>query len=650
MIPILFDSSATTFTTNGIGRLDAISCIITEELNGIFELEITYPASGPRFSDLVVSNIIVAQPYDGAAAQPFRIYKVGKAMNGRVTVSARHISYQLNWIPIVPFNYSSLADCLTKLKSQSVYTNPFTFWTDKTVTTGGAFTEPLPCRSCLGGVQGSVLQRYGGDYEWDGWTVRLWKRRGSDNGVRISYGKNLIDAQQESNIESTYTGIMPYYVDSDTEAVTMLPEKYIFASTASNYPFLRINPVDFSTDFEETPTAAQLRTRANQYITANNIGHPSVSVDVSFVALWQTEEYANIAPLERVQLGDTVTVHFDKLGIDEQARVVAYEYDVLRERYNKVTIGDLRSSFAKTFVEQGQILEASIDDSYKKATQFASDTVQKNTDWLTNGQGYVVAVKNTDGSWKELLFMDTPSVTTAKKVLRINENGIGFSDKGVGGPYAQAWTLDGTLSLGGLNNAYGNLIILSEQAKKVCAMDKGGFACYDANGRIIAEFSEDGCWFDAYNSSGSRIASSYVYGDGIMISESGSNNVVTLDSNGLNVTGERGTSTDITYNEVSTQNLAYRTLNGRTCYNGTFTFDDGTVFTILRGVITGIQPGSGSSDIDELWSAIADLQEQIDDISGGGSGVTANITIDPTRSVDLEFDDGILTDWDSSPY
>lgn len=650
MIPILFDSSATTFTTNGIGRLDAISCIITEELNGIFELEMTYPASGPRFSDLVVSNIIVAQPYDGAAAQPFRIYKVGKAMNGRVSVSARHISYQLNWIPVMPFNYSSLSDCLTKLKSQSVYTNPFTFWTNKTVTTGGAFTEPLPCRSCLGGVQGSVLQRYGGDYEWDGWTVRLWKRRGSDNGVRISYGKNLIDAQQESNIESTYTGVMPYYVDSDTEEVTMLPERYILASTASNFPFLRINPVDFSTDFDETPTAAQLRTRANQYITTNNIGHPSVSVDVSFVALWQTEEYADIAPLERVQLGDTVTVHFDKLDIDEQARVVAYEYDVLRERYNKVTIGDLRSSFAKTFVEQGQILEASIDDSYKKATQFASDTVQKNTDWLTNGQGFVVAVKNTDGSWKELLFMDTPSVTTAKKVLRINENGIGFSDKGVGGPYAQAWTLDGTLSLGGLNNAYGNLIILSEQAKKVCAMDKGGFACYDANGRIIAEFSEDGCWFDAYNSSGSRIASSYVYGDGIMISESGSNNVVTLDSNGLNVTGERGTSTDITYNEVSTQNLAYRTLNGRTCYNGTFTFDDGTVFTILRGVITGIQPGSGSSDIDELWTAIADLQEQIDDISGGGSGVTANITIDPTRSVDLEFDDGLLTDWDSSPY
>lgn len=649
MIPILFDSAATTFTTNGIGRLDAIECVTREEIDGIYELDLTYPVSGPRFSDLVVSNIILAQPYDGANPQPFRIYKVGKEISGRVTVNARHISYQLNWIPVMPFNYSSLSDCLTKLKSYSVYTNPFTFWTDKTVTTGGAFTEPLPCRSMLGGVQGSVLQRYGGDYEWDGWTIKLWKRRGSDNGVRISYGKNLIDATQETNIENTYTGVCPFWKNEDGDLVT-LPEKYILASTASGFPFLRIQTVDFSSDFQSQPTAAQLRTRTQQYITANNIGHPSVSIDVNFIALWQTEEYKDLAPLERVQLGDTVTVYFEKLGINEQARVEAYEYDVLRERYNEITIGDAKSSFAKTFVDQGRILEESIDNSYKRATQFASDVVQKNTDWLTNGQGYVVAVKNTDGSWKELLFMDTPSTATAKKVLRINENGIGFTDKGISGPYAQAWTLDGTLSLGGLNNAYGNLIILSEQAKKVVAMDKGGFSCYDANGRIIAEFSEDGCWFDAYNKSGSRIASSYVYGDGIMISESGSNNVVTLDSNGLNVTGERGTSTDITYNEVSTQNLAYRTLNGRTCYNGTFTFDDGTVFTILRGVITGIQPGSGSSDIDELWSAIADLQEQIDDISGGGSGVTANITIDPTRSVDLEFDDGLLTDWDSSPY
>lgn len=630
MIPILFDSNETEFSSNGLGRLDAISCVVSEELNGIFELEMSYPVGGQRFSDLVVSNIILAQPYDGADPQPFRIYKISKAMDGRVTVSARHLSYQLNWIPVMPFNYSSLSDCLEKLVSQSVYTNPFTFETEKVITTGGAFTEPLPCRSMLGGVQGSVLQRYGGDYEWDNWTVRLLARRGSDNGVRISYGKNLISAQQETNIESTYTGVCPYYIDNDTEEVTTLPEKYVLASTAGNFPFLRIQTVDFSSDFDEIPTVAQLRARAEQYITENNIGHPSVSIDVSFIALWQTEDYKDIAPLERVQLGDTVTVHFEKLGIDEQARVVAYDYDVLRERYNSVTIGDAKSSFAKTFVQQGHLIEETANS--------ITDEVRKGTSWLTRGDGYVVAVKNTDGSWKELLFLDTPSIETAQKVLRINENGIGFSDNGVNGDYAQSWTLDGVLSLGGLNNAYGSLQLL------------------DANAKITAEFSNQGIWLDEYNRAGQRTSSAYVYGDGIMVSASGSDESTDLAAGQVMVTDDDGNTTMITGEEVSTTNIGYLTVNGYTCYNGTFTFDDGTVFTIRRGVITNIQTGSGSNNYatkDELQQAIESLQEQIDDIDGGGSGgggVSRTITIDPTSSTDLEFENGRLVDWDQSPY
>ena len=627
MTPILFDASATEFSTNGIGRLNCISCTVREELNGLYELDMEYPATGPRFNDLVVSNIILAKPYDGADPEPFRIYAVSKEMHGRVVVSARHISYQLNWIPVTPFNYSSLADCLAKLKSNSVYTNPFTFWTDKEITTGGAFTEPLPCRSMLGGVQGSVLQRYGGDYEWNGYTVKLWKRRGEDNGVRIAYGKNLINATQETNIENTYTGIAPYYINSDTEEVTMLPERYILASTAQNFPFLRIQAVDFSSEFQEIPTAAQLRERAQQYIVANNIGHPSVNVEVSFVALWQTNEYANIAPLERVRLGDTVTVYFEKLGINEQARVVAYEYNSLQERYNDITIGDLKSSLAKTFVEQGHIIEETANS--------ITDEVRKGTSWLTRGDGYVVAVKNTDGSWKELLFLDTPSIQTARKVLRINENGIGFSDNGVNGNYAQSWTLDGVLSLGGLNNAYGSLQLL------------------DANARTTAEFSNQGIWLDEYGRSGQRVSSAYVYGDGIMVSTAGSNESTDLAAGQIMVSDDDGNTTSINGEEVGTNNVNYKTLNGYECFNGTFTFSDGSVFTIRRGAITNIEEGSGGSDLDEIRQAIADLQEQINDMSGGGSeggGVSRTITIDPTSSTDLEFENGRLVDYDQSPY
>ena len=77
MIPILYDKSETTFSTMGIGALaDAISCTVTEERNGIFELSMTYPVGGPLFSDLVYDNIILAPPNDQSNKnkwQPFRI-------------------------------------------------------------------------------------------------------------------------------------------------------------------------------------------------------------------------------------------------------------------------------------------------------------------------------------------------------------------------------------------------------------------------------------------------------------------------------------------------------------------------------------------------------------------------------------------------
>lgn len=476
MTPRLFVENSTSFNTNGLGALsEAISCEVTEELNGIYELELEYPITGRLFSSLVNSALIVVKPYEGATEQAFRIYKISKPLSGRVVVSAQHISYQLNWIPVMPFSYSSLADCLTKLKTYSAGDNPFTLWTNKSVPNGHSFDVPQSFRACLGGVQGSVLQMYGGDYEWDNWTVKLWLRRGSDNGVRIAYGKNLIDAKQEANIEETYTGVCPYWRNEEDNTLVTLPEKYILAETAASYPFNRIKTVDFSSDFESQPTVAQLRARTNQYIAANGIGYPNINIDVNFIALWQSEEYKGIAPLEQVQLGDTVTVDIDRLGISMSARVVEYTYDVLRERYKEITIGDSKSSFAKTFVDQGKAIEASlgqakaytgkavaaaksyatsytdseVDQAIQEAEATAQELMENATNWLTASGGYVVAVKNSDGSWKELLFLDTPSTTTAQKVLRINENGMGFSSTGVNGPYKQAWTLDGKLVVGG---------------------------------------------------------------------------------------------------------------------------------------------------------------------------------------------------------
>lgn len=490
MLPIIFDESATSFNTNGYGRLsDALSCVVKEELNGIYELEMEYPITGSKINYIKNSAIICAIPYDGGNMQAFRIYEVTKPLNGRIMVYAEHISYQMNWIPLIPFSASSLSDCLTKLKTYSAESNPFTFWTDKTVTSGIGFLEPKTLRAFLGGEEGSILQHYKGEYEFDNYTVRLWKKRGEDNGVTLRYGKNIIDINQEANIQNTYTGLMPYWI-SDMDLLMTLPEVVVRTSKSANFPYNRTLIKDFTDDFETQPSETQLRERTNEYITANNIGDPSVSINVDFVALWQTEEYKNIAPLERVKLGDTVTVIFEKLGIKEQARVVEYEYNVLKDRYNSIQIGDYKSNLERTLVEQSNTIELN------RVT--AREDAKNATDWLTRGDGYLVIARGEDGSWREMFCMDTPSELTAKQVLRINQNGIGFSRNGINGPFYQAWTLDGKLLVGGTSTA--TIAVENQNNIELFKIDNTGLSVKNDVGTYKFNVNNDGISWTSSNS------------------------------------------------------------------------------------------------------------------------------------------------------
>ena len=353
MIPILYEKNETSFTTNGIGRLrDLTECTVTEERNGEFVLIAKILVTSKMYSEVKKDRIIFAKAHDGDDGQPFRIEKVSTPLNDEVEIEAVHISYQLSWIPLVPFAATSCADCMAKIPQKSTTTNPFTFWTDKQTVANFTLDTPSSVRSILGGIQGSVLDVYGGEYEFDKFTVKLHQSRGADLGVTLRYGKNITDIRQEESIENTYTGILPYYQDEEN-LVTV--DGYIVNSQyASLYSFNRVKVVDFSSDYESPPTKAQLLAKAQSYITANNIGVPTVSIDVSFVALWQTEEYKNIANLERVHLCDTVTVIFEKLGISAKAKVVKTEFNVLLERYNEITIGSVNASLAKTIAELGE--------------------------------------------------------------------------------------------------------------------------------------------------------------------------------------------------------------------------------------------------------------------------------------------------------
>lgn len=459
MKPILFDKTATAFNTNGLGTLDAITCIVTEERNGVFELEMSIAETSLHASEIEMTSIILAKVPDKANKQAFRVYKITKPVNGVFTVYAQHLSYQLSFIPTMPFAVTASASAcnqtLQGLKTNAVESCPFTFATD--VTTVASYSQDVPAsiRSRLGGVSGSVLDQFGGEYSWDNYSVSLLDHRGvTTPNVTLRYGKNIIDLNQEENIESTITGIVPYWLSSDGKTSVTLPEKSIDSQYASSYPFKRTVPYDFSQEFEEEPTQAQLRAKAQAYMNAAGVGVPKVSIKLSFIDLANTEEYKAVAPMQQVKLCDFVGVYFEKLDISTTAEIVKVVYDVLTERYDSVEIGELRSSLSGTINANSQGVQALANNTRRMFSSYStqvSELVDEATAWLTSGDGYVVATKDANGNWKEILFMDTDDIDTATNVLRINQNGIGFSSTGVAGPYTQAWTLDGKMVIGGTN-------------------------------------------------------------------------------------------------------------------------------------------------------------------------------------------------------
>jgi phage minor structural protein len=389
-----------------------------------------------------LSKIIYAVAHDGVDGQAFRISKISKPFDGKVEIEAQHISYQLSWIPLKPFTAGNCPEAISKIVTMSAENNPFTFWTDIQTVANYSQDVPASVRSRLGGTEGSLLDVYGGEYEFDNYTVKLHSARGQNKGVTLRYGKNITDIKQEESIESTYTGICPYWQGNEENTLVTISGYVVESEYASHYPFNRTRVVDFSSEFENEPTGAQLLAAAQSYIRQNGIGIPSVSIDVSFVALWQTEEYKDIANLERVQLCDTVTVLFDKLDIAVTAKVVRTEYDVLMERYNEITIGSVSSSLATTISG----MDNEVAQNIKTAKSEMQKAINNATAQITGAKGGVIQTHfNADGEPYEITIANNKNLASATKVWRWNIGGLGYSNTGYDGQYRTAITQDGSI-------------------------------------------------------------------------------------------------------------------------------------------------------------------------------------------------------------
>lgn len=351
MIPMLFEADETSFQSNGLGALtDAVSCIVEQEVNGGFELEMRYSVEGIHFELLRKNRIILAETGSSNQPQPFRIYRISKEIGGTVTVYARHICYDLMGIPVAPFSAENAKDAMGKIQSNAVVPCPFALSAEIDAVGHMETAEPKDAWTIIGKSGGGILSIYEGELEFNRFSVTLKNRLGENRGAVLRYGKNLYAFGQDENCGDVFTGIFPYWKNADG-TLTTLPEKTVNA--AGSYDHVKIKSVDFSGYFDSAPTPEQLRMKATDYIQKNSIGIPEVSITLGYVQLNHTMEYPDAAQ-ESISIGDTVTVIFEKMLVTTTARVIKTRYNVLSGRHESVSIGKVKRTISDTISRQSK--------------------------------------------------------------------------------------------------------------------------------------------------------------------------------------------------------------------------------------------------------------------------------------------------------
>lgn len=456
MIPILYEAKTIDFTGNGTGFLrDATECTVKEVRNGTFELTLKYPENGVYADKLTEDAIIKAKPNNKDNDQLFRIYKSGKTIAGVNTFYAEHISYELNSNPICQpvIEGKNPQQAIEQVLSQAAVPNNYTAWSDIQTRNSTSVDDVVSVRKMLGGVEGSILDTWGGEYQFDNFTIKLWKNRGKDTGETIRYGKNLITAEQEKNIANTVTAIFPYarYKKDETseeEILVKLSEGIIKTPNADRYARLKCEPVDFSDKFKDgvVITEDMLRKVATAY-AQSGIDEPSISIKASFQDMNKIKGNENLATFNSIDLCDIVTVIIEKLDIDVKAKVVSYTYNVLKERAENVEIGETRTNLTKQITAESKEQADRIIKTATFSEKLEASLKQRIADATAaitgNSGGYVVLYPPENP--QEIFVMDSPDTKTAKNVWRWNKAGLGHSSNGVNGPFNVAIQQDGTI-------------------------------------------------------------------------------------------------------------------------------------------------------------------------------------------------------------
>ncbi|MGU9541164.1 phage tail spike protein [Bacillus cereus] len=442
----LYKPNETDFTHNGIGILDnnIYEAEVEEILNGVYTLRFKYPLFAPHGLEIDGQYLIKAPTPDGD--QLFRVANPHPT-NGEVQVFCYHIFYDLvdNFLEDTNIVGKSGMGALDQVKGALQYPTKFDFYSDIENIANARLVRKNPVEFLLdNGQDNSFLNRWGGELLRDNFNVRMLARRGRDRGVVIQHKKDLLGYEADIDWQSPITKIMPQGANE-----LLLPEKYVTSPLVNKYVNPKIRKIDFPEVKAKIGNAAndddalplpdalnKLRVLSIAMFNNQHVDQPLATYKIKFQELSQTEEYKDLAVLQRVYMGDTVTVqHLDE-GIDVKAKVVSYKYDPLNEEYTDITIGNYKESFTDVSNKVDRIQ----DNLEGLETSFLEKAKERATDLINSGFGGHVRVYP-----ERILIMDTEKEATAKKVWQWNINGLGYSSQGINGPYGLAMTMDGSI-------------------------------------------------------------------------------------------------------------------------------------------------------------------------------------------------------------
>lgn len=445
---ILFNETEKDFSTRGLGVLsDIIDPVITEVINGIYDMSFFYPSNGRLFSEIKAGRIVFAKGPKNY--QAFRIKTVEKddSLNS-ISVRAFHISYDLadNFIEDTFIQNKGGDGAIKQLLNKTALPHDFIGTSDIQGPFSSRIVRENVLTALLGKEENSFISRAGGQVERDNFRINWLKSMGEDRGVKIKYRKNLVGLRFKEDYTSVITRIMPQGFDT-----LFLPEKYIDSPLINNYPNIAIRKVKFDSikskeinkddkeALEHQEALKLLRQKAKEYIST--VDKSKITADVDFVDLAQTVEYAKYKELETVYIGDTVTIIHGPFNLNFKKQVTSYRYDPVEDRYIFITLGEVENVISNSFnagtiaLNKVEELKRELDTSVlEKYKNIATDLINKGFG------GFVKYYKD------RMLIMDTDNEETATKVWQFNKNGIGYSKTGIQGPYSYAWTIDGTFN------------------------------------------------------------------------------------------------------------------------------------------------------------------------------------------------------------